>query len=221
MRLIALCIAALLAAAPAWAADAAARDQEKKLAEQKKSGHPELGRAGEPQTGPVCYMPYSARHDHLVMGCEIPGYRMHYDIAQTWKMFMILLPENVDALEQSPLYFGADTLDFDGLSLQGLFDADLKGIEENRPGTRAVNKLTHTLPVEGSGNCLGMSLLYPKDKARFPYETYFICAAGSKRYALMLSLSAKSQKDMDAALPAFLKWMDLQTVRDFNIKVVP
>ncbi len=220
MRLIALCIAALLFAAPAWAADAAARDQEKKLAE-KKSGHPELGRAGEPQTGPACYMPYSARRDHLVMGCEVPGYRMHYDIAQAWKMFMILLPENVDALEQSPLYFGADTLDFHDLSLQGLFDADLSGLEKNRPGTRVVKKLSHTLPVKDSGNCLGMSLEYPKDKARFPYETYFICEAGSKHYALMLSLSARSQKDMDAAMPAFLKWMDLHTVNDFEIKEMP
>lgn len=221
MKLIAICIAALLASAPAWAADAAARDQEKKQAEPKKNGQPELGRAGEPQTGPACYMPYSSRHDHLVMGCEIPGYRMHYDIAQAWKIFMILLPENVNSIDQSPAYFAMNTLDFHGFPLRELFDADLKGVEKSRPGTRVVKKLTHTLPVEGSGNCLGMTLLYPEDKARFPYETYFICEAGSKHYALLLSLSAVSQKDMDAALPAFLKWMDLQTVRDFEIKEMP
>ncbi len=207
MRLLAIGLAALsitlgAGIAPAWAGNAAAREQA--------------------PSGMTCYMPYSVNRDHLVTGCEIPGYRMDYDAAKAWGMFMVLLPDGVDAPEHAPHYFGADTLAFAGHSLQGLLDADFKSLQGKRPGTRAVKKLRHTLPVKGGGKCVGLSVIYPKKVAYFPYETYYLCEGGSKRYALMLSLSAISQRQMRAAMPAFLRWMDVpQTVRDADIPATP
>jgi hypothetical protein len=207
MRLLAICVTALsimlgACIAPAWAGEAAGREQA--------------------PSGMTCYMPYSVNRDHLVTGCEIPGYRMDYDAARAWGMFMVLLPDGVDAPEHAPYYFGVDTLAFAGRSLQGLLDADFKSLQGKRPGTRAVKRLRHTLPIKGSGRCVGLSVVYPKKVAYFPYETYYLCEGGSKRYALMLTLSAASQRQMRAAMPAFLRWMDVpQTVRDAGMSETP
>ncbi len=198
MRGMAYCLVALLAAAPAWGGEAD---------------------GGKAASGMTCYMPYSVNRDHLVTGCEIPGYRMDYDVARAWGMFMVLLPDGVDTPEHAPVYFGADTLAYAGRTLQELVDADFKSLRSRRPGMRVLKKLRHILPIEGGGSCLGLSVVYPRTAVYFPYETYFICDAGSRRYALMLSLSAASQKKMQAAMPAFLKWMDVpQAVRDADMR---
>jgi hypothetical protein len=204
-------VAMLMMGAPCWAAGAVPTVEELK-------GLPKQEPAAK--SGMTCYMPYAASRDHLVTGCEVPGYRMQFDLAKQWGMFMVLLPDGM-SIENAPVYFAVDTPATDGQPLQKLFDNDLKGLQASRPGTRIVKRLAHTLPVQGggkgAGQCVGVRVAYPAQNSRFPYETYFICDTGSKRYALMLSLSAMTERDMDAAMPDFLKWMDVpQTVRDYR-----
>lgn len=221
MRGMACCMAAMLVfGAPACAAGvASAVLPGLQTSAASAPAAPQQEAAGE--SGLKCYMPYAASGDHVAAGCEIPGYRMNFGLARQWGMFMVLLPEDA-GIEDARVYFSLDTPAFDGHPLQELFEADLKGLQASRPGTRIVKRLTHTLPIKGSGKCEGVSVAYPPENSHFPYETYFICDAGSKRYALMLSLSAMSQQDMDAAMPAFLKWMDVpQTVRDAQARKSP
>lgn len=214
MKAMAWCMASMLLAGTAcWAADAAPHVSNGKTVEPG----PPSG-AQEPAPGTTCYMPYATSHDHLILGCEILGYRMRYDLAQRLGIFMVLLPDGANTFGQAQLYFSEDTLPLDGDSPQAILDADFKTVLAKRPGTRLVKKLTHTLPIKDGGKCTGLSVAYPKKVASFPYETYFICDGGSRHYALLLSLSAKSSEAMDAAMPDFLKWMDVpQEVRDFRI----
>ncbi len=214
MRAKAWCAAALLlAGAPCWAADAEPAPGSA-VAEQK--GLPKQEAAAE--SGLTCYMPYAASRDHVVTGCEVPGYRMQFDLAKSWGMFMVLLPDGA-SVGNARVYFALDTPELRGQTVAGLFENDLKGLQASRPGTRILKRLAHTLPLTGGGTgrgkCSGVSVAYSAANSHFPFETYFICDGGSRRYALMLSLSAMSQQEMEAAMPAFLKWMDVpQTVRD-------
>lgn len=207
MRLLAICIAALLMfAAPAWAQGGA-------------------GDGGLAPSGMTCYMPYSASRDHVVTGCEIPGYRMNYDAAQAFGILMVLLPDGVASVQNTPLYFGVGTLPFKGRSLKGLLAADFRRLRAQRPGTRILKHLGHRLPMKaagkGSGSCVGLALAYPDHAAYLPYETYFICKSASRRHALVLVLGAQSRERMDAAMPDFLKWMDVpQAVRDVTVRRV-
>ncbi len=177
---------------------------------------------------PACYMPTSVRHDHMVMGCEIPGYHMRYDMAQAVHIFMVLLPDGKDDLEQVPAYFALDTLPHDeGMPLDQFFDADLKGVLSKRPALKVVKRLTHTLHSgKNEGACVGAILLYPKGegnllqgkRTKFPYEAYFFCEAGSSHYLLLAAMEAVSKKELDDAMPAFLKWLDVpQRIADADI----
>lgn len=177
-----------------------------------------VARAKPARSGMSCYMPEAASMDHLVMGCPVPGYHMRYDLAQKLNIFMVLLPDGVKSLDDAPRYFALDTLPFRGASPQALLDADFKGVLAQRPGTRVLKKLTHALPGKRGGQCAGLTLAYPKEQADFPYETYFICNAGSEHYALLLSLNTRSRTEMAAAMPDFMKWMDEpQSVVDARI----
>jgi hypothetical protein len=221
MKARAWCMAVVLVTgAPCWAAGATQKVEELR-------GLPRQEPAAE--SGMTCYMPYAASRDHMVTGCEVPGYRMQFELAKSWGMFMVLLPDGA-TVENARVYFAVATPELRGQPLRKLFEDDLKGLQAARPGTRVVKHLHHTLPLKlGSGGrggapdkamkdlggCEGVSVVYPAQNSRFPYETYFICKAGSKRYALLLSLSAVTQPDMEAAMADFLKWMDVpQTVRD-------
>jgi hypothetical protein len=224
MKAIACSVAAVvMLSAHAWAAGGASAVAP---APGAVAGH---GRVPQQEpaaaSGLTCYMPYAASRDHLVTGCEVPGYRMQFDLAKSWGMFMVLLPDGA-SVETARVYFALDTPDLRGQPVTRLFENDLKGLQANRPGTRVLKRLTHTLPLPGAakghGQCAGVSVAYPAQNSHFPFETYFICDGGSKRYALMLSLSAMSQQEMDAAMPAFLKWMDVpQTVRDVEVRPAP
>jgi hypothetical protein len=203
MRLLAVCIAALFTfAAPAWA---------------------QGGAGGLAPSGMTCYMPYSASRDHVVTGCEIPGYRMNYAAAQAFGILMVLLPDGVASVRNTPLYFGVATLPFKGRSLNALLAADFRRLRARRPGTRILEHLSHRLPIRAAGkdsaSCVGLALAYPRHVAYLPYETYFICRSASQRYALVLVLGAESRARMKAAMPDFLKWMDVpQAVRDVTVR---
>lgn len=229
MRAMACCVAALLAGAAGWASGAGAPAAGTSVPEQ--AGLPKQEPAAE--SGLTCYMPFAASRDHYVTGCEVPGYRMQFDLAKSWGMFMVLLPDGA-SIENARVYFALDTPDMRGQPVARLLENDLKGVQAGRPGTRVLKRLSHVLPLKAAGKsrdpdmsrdlgtCVGVSLAYPAAHSHFPYETYFICDAGSKRYALMLSLSALSEREMDAAMPAFLKWMDVpQTVRDAGARPAP
>lgn len=170
----------------------------------------------------TCYMPYSVRHDHMVMGCEIQGYHMRYDLAQQWHIFMVLLPNGVNSIEKAGTYFSIDTFDLNGGSMKQLFEADIKGIQAKRPGTKLVKQLAHKLPLGERGECVGAEIEYSKKLTAFPNEIYFMCDGGSGKYAIMLSLGARTQKQLVEAEPLFLKWMDVpQVIRDMKITTVP
>lgn len=196
MRLLAICIAALLVIpASAWAKDA--------------------GDGGRAASGMTCYMPYSASRDHVINGCEIAGYRMNEAAADAFGILMVLLPDGVKSVRDTPLYFGVDTLPLKGRSLGAVLNADLKRLRAQRPGTRILKRLHHRLPGKGGGACLGVALTYHNHAAYLPYENYFVCRSRSKHYALVLVLGAQSLERMRAAMPDFLKWMDVpQAVRD-------
>ncbi len=174
----------------------------------QKSKNPELN----------CYMPYSVKRDHMVVGCEIPGYHMRYDLAKQSNIFMVLLPNGFDSLESSPVYFSIDTLSLDGGSLKELFDHDIEGIVADKPGTKIVKNLQHKLNIKTEGDCLGAQLAYPKELAAFPFETFFVCNTGSKKYAIMVSMGARTEKDLMSHQAAFMKWVDIpQMVKDAKI----
>ncbi len=192
---------------------------------------PVLAEEGKPSRELTCYMPTSVRNDHMVMGCEIPGYHMRYDLAQAVNIFMVLLPDGKDDIEQVSAYFALDTLPYDeGEPLNKFFDADLKGVLSKRPAVKVVKRLTHTLHSgKNEGACVGAVLLYPRDqgnllqgkRTKFPYEAYFFCEAGSAHYLLYASVEAVSEKALDAAMPAFLKWLDVpQRVADVDINTL-
>lgn len=204
MKLLAICIAALLTfGAPAWAKGAGAGSGDGRLA----------------PSGMTCYMPYSASRDHVVTGCEIAGYRMNYDAAQAFGILMVLLPDGVKSTRHAPLYFGVDALPYKGRSFRAVFRADLKRLRAQRPGTRILKRLHHRLPGKRGGACQGAALAYPYHAAYLRYETYFVCRSRSKRYALVLVMGAKSRARMKAAMPDFLKWMNVpQAVRDVKVR---
>ena len=174
--------------------------------------------AKKTDSGLNCYLPYSVKRDHTVAGCEVPGYHMRYDIAKKGKIFMILLPDGADSVKNSATYFSIDTFSLEGGSLQQLFDADIKAMVNDRPGTKIIKNLTYQLPVKDSGACLGAELAYPS--AEFPHEIFFMCDTGSKNYAIMLSLGARTKKALAEAHPIFLKWLEVpQMVKDVTIHV--
>lgn len=164
-----------------------------------------------------CYQSIANSEDHMVLGCEIPGYHMRYDLAKPRKIFMVLLPDGADGFEQAQAYFALDTFPLYGGSVQSLFEADWKGTAKKLPGSKVVKRLKHVLHFKGvDGPCFGQTVVYPKGhgnlfqskRANFRYETYYFCRTGSRDYALFASLEAVSQKALDKATPAFMKWLD-------------
>ncbi len=182
---------------------------------------PPVSLAGQDGRGegdkPRVYMPYAASRDHMVVGIEIPGYHMRYDLAQGNGMFMILLPDGYDSLKGTPAYFAIDTLSLDGGSLQDLFENDLEGILRGEPGTKIVRRELGA-KLTRAGTCLGAELAYPPDRRAFPRERFFICRSRSKRYAILLSVGARTRKDLEEHYPRFLEWAEApQMVTDHTI----
>jgi hypothetical protein len=167
------------------------------------------------------YMPYSANKDHMVIGTEIRGYRMRYDLAQQSGIFMVLLPVAYESLARTPVYFAIDTLSLDGGSLENLYNNDLQGIVKGEPGTRIARRELGS-DLSQAGTCLGAELRYPEERRAFPWERFFICKSRSKRYAIMMSLGARTERDLNKHYQAFVTWADApQVVSDHRVVTRP
>ncbi len=173
---------------------------------------------GEPRV----YMPCSASDDHMVIGAEISGYHMRYDLAKDHGLFMILLPDGYDSLARAPVYFAIDTLSFEGGTLDNLYEEDILAILEDEPGTRALRQDLGP-ELTRAGRCLGAELAYPEDRRAFPRERFFICKSpASQKYAILLSLGARDQQEMELHYPSFLSWADIpQMVHDSKVVLQP
>ena len=166
-------------------------------------------------------MPYSANKDHMVIGTEIHGYRMRYDLAQQNGIFMVLLPDGYESMAKTPVYFAIDTLSLDGGSLENLYTHDLQGILKGEPATRIMQRDLGS-ELSRAGTCLGAELMYPEDRRAFPWELVYICKSRSKRYAIMLSLGARAERELRKHYPEFVKWADApQVVTDQRIAIWP
>jgi hypothetical protein len=167
------------------------------------------------------YMPYSSQNDHMVVGREIPGYQMRYDLAQESGIFMVLLPEGYTSLRKTPIYFAIDTLSLDGGSLKNLYEHDLQGIQKNEPGVKVLKRDLGT-ELTRAGTCLGAELRYPEDKREFSWERFFICKSRSKNYAIMMSLGARTGRDLEKHYRNFIEWADApQIVTDHKVVKKP
>ncbi len=167
------------------------------------------------------YMPYSANKDHMVVGREIPGYQMRYDLAQKSGIFMVLLPEGYNSLRATPAYFSIDTLSLDGGSLKNLYEHDLQGIQKNEPGVK-ISRRALGSELTRAGTCLGAELAYPEDKREFPWERFFICKSRSKKYAILMSMGARTEQDLSEHYREFISWADApQIVTDHKVVMIP
>ena len=167
------------------------------------------------------YMPYSANKDHMVIGTEIHGYNMRYDLARQNGIFMVLLPNGYESMAKTPVYFAIDTLSLDGGSLENLYAHDLQGIVKGEPDTRILRRNLGS-ELSRAGTCFGAELMYREDRRAFPWERFFICKSRSKRYAIMLSLGARTERELRKHYPAFVKWADApQVVTDHRIAIWP
>ncbi len=163
------------------------------------------------------YMPYSTKNDHMVVGREIHGYRMRYDLAQESGIFMVLLPEGYTELSRTPVYFAIDTLSLDDGSLENLYKHDLQGVKKNEPGVKILRKDLGS-ELTRAGTCLGAELRYPEEKRAFPRERFFICKSRSRNYAIMMSLGARTGRDLEKHYRNFIEWADApQIVTDHKI----
>ncbi len=166
------------------------------------------------------YLPLAASNDHMVVGMEIPGYHMRYDLAQPRGIFMILLPNGFE-WQDTPVYFAINTFAFDGWTVKSTLHNDIKGIKEADPNLKIVRDDLGK-ELKSAGECYGAEVEYAKEEGRpFPYERFYFCNSRSKKYALFLSVSARSKKELDKRLNDFIFWADLpQIVVDEKIVTV-
>jgi hypothetical protein len=172
----------------------------------------------EEEPGQQSYMPISATGDHMLIGREIPGYKMRYDLAKQAGYSMVLLPQSSTSFETTAIYFAAATLPRKEGSLKDFVAVDMKAIMDYRIGTKVVRSAQRDLP-HGAGACEGAQMAYPPETTAFAHELFFLCDAGSEKHALLLSLNAKTPDALSAAEPDFYRWMDVpQRVEDEGFK---
>jgi hypothetical protein len=170
--------------------------------------------------GSRIYMPYSKSKDHMVVGVEIPGYHMRYDIAQSFNIFMVLLPDGFDDMEKTPVYFSIDTFALDTFTVKETFENDIKTLSKDIKGLKVVEKFDGK-KLSKAGECYGAEVEYPKD-SKFPYEVFYFCKNNSNKYAILLSIGAKDKKSLNKHLPNFIKWANApQIVTDYKIVEFP
>lgn len=173
----------------------------------------------KPEAGPNIYMPYARSRDHMVVGVEIAGYHMRYDIAQKYDFFMALLPDKYNTLDDAPAYFAINTFSFAGYTVKQTLENDLKGIKEISKKLKVVKRMDGSL-IPKAGECYGAELAYPEDERQFPYEVFYFCKSQSKHYAIMMTLGAKTKKDLKEHMPNFLVWANApQIVKDAKIVI--
>jgi hypothetical protein len=171
--------------------------------------------------GPRIYMPYSKAKDHMVVGIELPGYHMRYDIAQSSNIFMVLLPDGFDDMVKTPVYFSIDTLALYEFSVKETFENDIEALTKNINSLRVVNKFDGK-NLQNAGECYGAEVAYPGKDRLFPNEIFYICKNKSNKYAILLSIGAKDRKSLENHLPNFIKWANApQVVTDYKVIELP
>jgi hypothetical protein len=171
--------------------------------------------------GPRVYMPYSKAKDHMVVGVELPGYHMRYDIAQSSNIFMVLLPDGFDDMRKTPVYFAIDTLPLYELSVRELFESEIEALTGNISGLRVV-KTFDGKDLSKAGQCHGAELAYPEKDRPFPSEIFYICQNKSNKYAIVLSLGAKDKKSLKKHRADFIRWANApQVVTDYKVVEFP
>ncbi len=171
----------------------------------------------KPEAGPNVYMPYARSMDHMVIGVEIAGYHMRYDIAQEYDFFMVLLPNRYDDLDDAPVYFAINTFPFDGYTVKQTLENDLKALKKTSRNLKITRRMDGSL-IPKAGKCYGAELAYPENERQFPYEAFYFCKSRSKRYAIMMSLGAKTKNDLKKHMGNFLVWANApQIVKDAKI----
>ena len=170
--------------------------------------------------GPRIYMPYAKAKDHMVVGVELPGYHMRYDIAQSANIFMVLLPDGFDDMAATPVYFSIDTFSLGKSTVKETFENDIKTLTKEEPGLKVVNRYDGS-KLSKAGECYGAEFAHPKE-SKFPYEVFYFCKNKSEKYAIMLSVGAKDKKSLSAHLPSFIKWANApQIVTDYKVVEFP
>jgi hypothetical protein len=171
--------------------------------------------------GPRIYMPYSKARDHMVVGVELPGYHMRYDIAQSSNIFMVLLPNGFDDMRKTPIYFAIDTLALYEFSVKETFENDIETLTKKINGLRVVKKFDGKT-LSKAGECYGAELAYSKKDRLFPKEIFYICQNKSNKYAIVLSIGAKDRKSLENHLADFIKWANApQVVTDYKVVEFP
>lgn len=170
----------------------------------------------KPDAGPNIYMPYARSKDHMVVGIEISGYHMRYDIAQEYDFFMALLPDKYKSLDDTPVYFAINTFPFDGYTVKQTLENDLKALKKTSKNLK-IKRMDGSL-IPKAGECYGAELAYPENERQFPYETFYFCKSQSKHYAIMMTLGAKTKNDLKKHMGNFLVWANApQIVKDAKI----
>jgi hypothetical protein len=173
----------------------------------------------KPEAGPNIYLPYAKSRDHLVVGVDISGYHMRYDLAKRANIFMVLLPDNFKNLDDAPVYFSIDTFALSNYTIKQTLENDLKTMKRESPDLNVVKKMGGSL-IPKAGECYGAELAYPENERQFPYEIFYFCKSRSKKYSIMMSMGAKTKADLYQHLPNFLVWADApQIVKDADIIV--
>jgi hypothetical protein len=161
-----------------------------------------FGRQKKPEAGPNIYMPYARSMDHLVVGVEIAGYHMRYDIAQEYDFFMALLPDHYDSLDDAPIYFAINTFPFDGFTVKQTFENDLKALRKTSRGLRITKRMDGSDPK--SGECYGAELAYPETEGSSRTRR-FIFAKVRVHYAIMMTID-QNEKDLKKQFFQFIVW---------------
>lgn len=170
--------------------------------------------------GPRIYMPYAKSKDHMVVGVELPGYHMRYDIAQAANIFMVLLPDGFDDMDTTPVYFSIDTFALGNFTVKETFENDIKTLTKEDPGLKVVKKLDGK-NLSKAGECYGAEFAHPEENT-FPYEVFYFCKNKSEKYVILLSIGAKDKKSLSAHLPNFIKWANApQIVTDYKVDEYP
>lgn len=170
--------------------------------------------------GPRVYMPYARSRDHMVVGVEIPGYHMRYDIAQKANIFMILLPDGFDDMERTPVYFSIDTFALGNHTVKETFANDLAALAKENPGLKILGTFDGS-KLPKAGECYGAEFRY-RDSRPFPCEVFYFCRNSSRKYAIMLSIGARDKKSLQRHLPDFITWANgPQIVTDQKIVEFP
>lgn len=170
--------------------------------------------------GPRVYMPYAKSKDHMVVGVELPGYHMRYDIAQSSNIFMVLLPDGFDDMDATPVYFSIDTFALGNFTVKETFENDIKTLTKENTGLKIINKFDGK-KLSKAGECYGAEFAYPKER-KFPHEVFYFCKNKSNKYAILLSIGAKDKKSLSNHLPNFIKWANApQIVTDYKVIEIP